>query len=158
MKWNSSSSWDAIGFNSEESSVTRVSWRKLQISFISLGTPIETWRRKNIDTRRSTQGDDRWTEEFWEWSLSSRRSSSDDSSRAAVVRSFIARERRGPREREREGWLYAPLRGFFFFFSWVNWRSSIRQFSQIWLLKTTGYESKIIYAFFTFIYFWLHAR
>jgi hypothetical protein len=36
---------------------------------------------------------------------------------AAVVRSFIRRERRGPREREKDwGWLHAPLRVFFFFF------------------------------------------
>jgi len=149
MNWNSSSSWDAIGFYSEESSVTRVSWRKLQISVISLGTPIETWRRKNIDTRRSAQGDERWTEEFWEWSLSSRRSSSDDSSRAAVVRSFIARERRGPRERERGlREVVRASQGFFFFlFFWVNWRSSIRQFSQIWLLKKKDMKVRnLIYA------------
>jgi hypothetical protein len=80
--------------------------------------------------------------------LSSRRSSSDDSSRAAVVRSFIARERRGPRERERgERGLREVVRasqGFFFFvFFWVNWRSSIRQFSQIWLLKKRIWKSEI---------------
>lgn len=56
---------------------------------------------------------------------------------AAELQLCEALQRESAAAGERERGLREVVRASqgFFFFLWVNWRSSIRQFSQIWLLK-----------------------